>query len=68
MKQFTVNVTLIERGRPIMGVVSAPALEEKFIGLKGEAYRISQVKTKIHSRSQSKDFCLVTVSKSHKSR
>ena len=66
--EFTVNVALIERGRPILGVVSAPALEEKFIGLKGEAYRISQgVKTKIHSRSQSKDFCLVTVSKSHKS-
>ena len=66
--EFTVNVALIERGRPILGVVSAPALEEKFIGLNGEAYRISQgVKTKIHSRSQSKDFCLVTVSKSHKS-
>ena len=66
--EFTVNVALIERGRPILGVVSAPALEEKFIGYSMEAYTLSSkgVKTKIHSR-QSKDFCLVTVSKSHKS-
>ena len=30
--EFTVNVALIENGNPILGVVSAPALKEKYVG------------------------------------
>lgn len=38
--EFTVNIALIEQGRPILGVVTAPALKEAFWGLKGEgAYK-----------------------------
>lgn len=34
--EFTVNIALIENGEPVMGVVTAPALEEAFWGVKGE--------------------------------
>ena len=33
---FTVNIGLVQRGRPILGVVSAPALGEMFTGIVGE--------------------------------
>ena len=34
--EFTVNIALIENGEPVMGVVTAPALNEAFWGAKGE--------------------------------
>ncbi|ROU02202.1 3'(2'),5'-bisphosphate nucleotidase [Marinobacter sp. R17] len=34
--EFTVNIALIENGEPVMGVVTAPALDEVYWGLKGE--------------------------------
>ena len=34
--EFTVNIALIENGEPVLGVVTAPALEEAFWGAKGE--------------------------------
>lgn len=38
--EFTVNIALIENGEPILGVVTAPALNEAYWGLKGEgAYK-----------------------------
>ncbi len=38
--EFTVNIALIEDGEPIMGVVTAPALQEAYWGVKGEgAYK-----------------------------
>jgi len=33
--EFTVNVALIERGRPVLGVVFAPALDRLFAGVAG---------------------------------
>lgn len=39
--EFTVNVALIHRGKPIFGLVYAPILKELFIGLKNEAYKLS---------------------------
>ena len=66
--EFTVNVALVENGIPILGVVSAPAINETFIGFANEAYKvINKEHRKITSRKQSTDHCLVTVSKSHKS-
>lgn len=35
--EFTVNIALIEGGRPVLGVVVAPALGEAFWGVKGDA-------------------------------
>ena len=34
--EFTVNIALIDNGRPVLGVVYAPALDESFIGAEGE--------------------------------
>ena len=66
--EFTVNVALIEDGMPILGVVSAPAVQETFIGFAGRAFKIQgKEKIEITSQKQSEEFCLVTVSKSHKS-
>ncbi|NWN91375.1 3'(2'),5'-bisphosphate nucleotidase CysQ [Marinobacter adhaerens] len=33
--EFTVNIALIENGEPVLGVVTAPALNEAFWGIKG---------------------------------
>mgnify|MGYP001157592452 FL=1 len=66
--EFTVNVALIEKGKPILGVVSAPAICETFMGFAGAAYKIvNEDKISISSQEQSQGHCLVTVSKSHKS-
>ena len=66
--EFTVNVALIEDGMPILGVVSAPAVNETFIGFAGRAFKIQgKERIEITSQKQSEEFCLVTVSKSHKS-
>ena len=35
--EFTVNIALIENGIPIMGVLYAPALDELYVGIKGQA-------------------------------
>lgn len=43
---YTVNIALIERGAPIMGLVYAPALDRMFIGVVGEgAYEIAHATT-----------------------
>lgn len=34
--EFTVNIALIDGGRPVMGVVYAPALDKAYIGVEGE--------------------------------
>ena len=34
--EFTINVALIEEGRPVAGIVSAPALERIFVGVTGK--------------------------------
>lgn len=36
--EFTVNIALIEDGRPVLGVVVAPALGETYAGADGEAF------------------------------
>lgn len=36
--EFTVNIALIEGGRPVMGVVHAPALGKTWIGAEGRAF------------------------------
>jgi len=41
--QFTVNIALVEDGRPILGVVLAPALEQLFTGGPGGAFEYRMV-------------------------
>lgn len=40
--EFTVNIALIENGRPVMGVVYAPVLKTLYVGVVGEgAFRVT---------------------------
>ena len=67
--EFTVNVALIENGKPILGVVSAPAIGETFYGIPGfGSFKISHGKeTRISTSNQDLGRCRITLSKSHQS-
>ncbi|MGH8505318.1 MAG: 3'(2'),5'-bisphosphate nucleotidase CysQ [Stenotrophobium sp.] len=65
--EFTVNIALIDRGTPILGVVHAPALHVSYLAAQGVgAFRVSDgQRTAIHSRKTPTKPSLV-VSKSHR--
>ena len=64
---FTVNIALIEKGSPKLGVVSAPAKGELFKGILGiAAYKIKDGRQKeIKTKAINQDLITVTVSRSH---
>jgi 3'(2'), 5'-bisphosphate nucleotidase len=65
--EFTVNIALIEEGRPTLGVVHAPALDATYLAALGVgAFRIgAQGREPIRTRKTPPRPCLV-VSKSHR--
>ena len=65
--EFTVNIALIDHGRPVMGVVYAPALELTYMGALGEgAWRVREGKREsIRTRKTPARPALV-VTKSHR--
>ena len=64
---FTVNIALIDKGTPLMGIVSAPAKGELFKGILGiGAYKVNNDgQTEIKTKTLNKDLITVTVSRSH---
>ena len=66
---FTVNVALIEKGSPLLGIVSAPAKGELFKGILGiGAYKVNDGgQTEINTKTLNKALITVTVSRSHQS-
>ena len=64
---FTVNIALIEKGFPLMGIVSAPAKGELFKGVLGVgAYKADNgVQAEIKTKTLNKELVTVTVSRSH---
>ena len=66
---FTVNIALIDKGTPLMGIVSAPAKGELFKGILGiGAYKVNNSgQTEIKTKTLNKDLITVTVSRSHQS-
>jgi len=64
---FTVNIALIEKGFPLMGIVSAPAKEELFKGILGVgAFKInSEGQAEIKTKALNKELLTITVSRSH---
>ena len=68
--EFTVNIALIEQGAPILGIVFSPAVEENYYGaINIGAFKIKGTeRTNILPNKQKEDECLVTLSKSHKSK
>ena len=68
--EFTVNVALIENGKPILGVVAAPAAGEVFYGIPGfGSFKIANdVEHRITTSEQDQSNCRITLSKSHQSK
>ena len=64
---FTVNVALIEKGSPLLGIVSAPAKGELFKGILGVgAYKTNDDgQTEIKTKTLNKELITITVSRSH---
>lgn len=56
--EFTVNIALIDGGKPIMGVVYAPALEKSYVGIVGQgawtetAEGVTPISAKLHSEGE----------------
>ena len=68
--EFTVNIALIEKGSPQLGVVSAPAKGEVFKGISGVgAYKVKDGSQKeIKTKTLNQDRITVTLSRSHQSK
>lgn len=71
---YTVNIALVEDGRPVMGVVYAPAREECYVGMAGlGAFRLRQAEDaltescRIAPRSPAGNPLRIIESRSHKS-
>jgi len=68
--EFTVNIALIENGRPIMGLVHAPELEQCYFAIKGlGAYKKANDKKpkRIYVKSKCGDTVVIAGSHSHPS-
>jgi 3'(2'), 5'-bisphosphate nucleotidase len=65
--EFTVNIALIENGRPVLGVVFAPALERLFAGVVGQgAYVVDRDgQRSIRCRAVPEQGLTVVASRSH---
>lgn len=56
--EFTVNIALIDGGKPVMGVVYAPALAKSYVGIVGQgawtetAEGVSAISAKVHSEGE----------------
>ncbi len=66
--EFTVNVALVEAGRPTLGVVHAPVLKRSWIGVRGcGAWRLGAGdRTAIRTRAIGAGAMTVVVSRSHR--
>jgi 3'(2'), 5'-bisphosphate nucleotidase len=65
--EFTVNIALIDEGRPVLGIVLAPALGRLFAGARGIGAFVedSAGRRPIHCRSVPNDGLAVVASRSH---
>lgn len=67
--EFTVNIALIERGRPVLGVVHAPALGRTyFAGAPGRAFaeRAGEPARQIRARTPPPEGAIAAISRSHR--
>lgn len=63
--EFTVNIALIYKGNPVLGVVYAPAIEEMYKAKKGEGAFKNNEKLPLHINENIAEKLLVVASKSH---
>lgn len=66
--EFTVNIGLVEDGRPIAGIVHAPVLGESYIAVYGEAYWIvhGEQRGPIRARRPNRQELVVLASRFHR--
>ncbi|MDN5849527.1 MAG: 3'(2'),5'-bisphosphate nucleotidase CysQ [Nitrococcus sp.] len=66
--EFTVNIALVERGQPVLGIVHAPVRKTTYLGDRehGALRIIDRVRTPIHTRRLANGPLLVVVSRSHR--
>ena len=67
--EFTVNIALVEDGRPVLGIVYAPALGSTYFANGDGAYMVSNggEARPIHARRAPSDGIVVAISRSHRS-
>ncbi|MBZ8142082.1 3'(2'),5'-bisphosphate nucleotidase [Rubrivivax gelatinosus] len=65
--EFTVNIALVHRGEPVLGVVFAPALDRLFAGARGQGARVEQAGAvrAIRCREVPSEGLTVVASRSH---
>lgn len=67
-EEFTVNIALIDNGRPVLGVVNVPVRDETFLGVSGEgAWHMpaEQSRVKIAARAAPKSGAVAVATRSH---
>jgi len=64
--EFTINIALIEIDKPVIGIVFAPALNELFVGIKGEtAWAEINGELKIAKNLEKSDILKMAISRFH---
>jgi 3'(2'), 5'-bisphosphate nucleotidase len=63
--EFTVNIALIHKNRPVLGVVYAPALDDMYSAKEGEGAFKNRKKLPLKVNSDTKEKMFVVASKSH---
>jgi len=65
--EFTVNIALVEKGRPVLGVITAPALKKAYYGIleKGSFKIESGVTKPLNAKKNSGHHARVAISRSH---
>ncbi|CAA6827555.1 MAG: 3'(2'),5'-bisphosphate nucleotidase (EC [uncultured Sulfurovum sp.] len=63
--EFTINIALIKKGIPVLGVVFAPAIDEMYVAKKGEGAFKNGVKLPLIQNNNLKEKIFVVASKSH---
>ena len=69
--EFTVNIALVDQGKPVLGVVYAPALEQSFMGIDGQSPAIASLldalpgDTELVAMGSSLKLCLVACNEAH---
>ena len=63
--EFTVNIALIREGRPVLGVVYTPVLEDMFVAIKGEGAHKNDQRIQVNAFNLSDKDLKVVASRSH---
>lgn len=62
--EFTINIALVHKDRPVLGVVYAPVIDKMYSAKKGEGAYLNHQKLPL---KQDRDFFTIVASKSHQS-